>query len=216
MDPTRIAVAITTANLGFFEKDLVPELQELVIDYQALNYRFTDANFPPRFNSMTHRLQARIAKMFGWQLLPGFDIYLWYDSSMKISNPKTVQWFLTKLGDADMAVFKHPNRNSVQEEADYIKERLHINCPYITPRYKNEWIDEHLKEVNPNAPLYASTAFIYRNSPKVQKALKEWWYFTSRYHSIDQLGFSEAIKDLNVNVIKESYLKIPYLTYTRK
>jgi hypothetical protein len=153
--------------------------------------------------------------MFGWQLVPDYDTYLWHDASVRLSRPDSLKWFIDQLGDKDMAVFKHPNRNTVLEEADYLKHRLEINCPYITPRYKNELIDEQLLEVDPRSKLYASTAFIYRNTTGVREALKEWWYHTSRFHSIDQLSLPHSIKGVSHNVILTGYLKCPYLEYTR-
>jgi hypothetical protein len=121
------------------------------------------------------------------------------------------EWEFSK----EMAVFKHNKRKTVQQEADYLKHRLTIKCPYVTSRYENKDIDGQLSEVDPTAPLYASTAFIYMNTPSVQQALKEWWYHISRYHSIDQLSLPWITRDLGVNVIKEDYLKCKYLEYIR-
>ena len=165
---------------------------------------------------MTPRLQARIVKMFGWQMAPGYDYYLWVDNSCQLSHPDSLKWFLDFC--QDVVVFKHPTRKTVQEEADYLKYRLSIKCSYITPRYQNELIDEELKEVDPSQTLLASTAFMYKNTPQVQTMLKEWWYHTSRYHSIDQLALPYVLREsgLAVSVIPESYLKIPYLKYVRK
>ena len=207
---TRVRLAIITANLGNFDKSVDA-------DYQTYKFhRFTDEDYPPRLNSMTPRLQARIVKMFMWEFLPSFDYYLWVDSSCVLNDVAGVEWFLEQLGDHDIAVFKHPHRSTVAEEADYLKHRLDIGCSYITPRYENEDIDGQLRVVDPTAELFASTAFIYRDSPQVRAAMKEWWYHTSRYHSIDQLSLPYAIKDLRVKVMPENYLKVPQaLTYVR-
>jgi len=208
-------VAVISANLGGFDKQIDPVEQSVPFDF----YRFTDENFKWRNRAMTSRLQARIVKCFGWQMVPEHRVYLWVDSSCQLSHKDSVKWFLEQLGENDVAVFKHPNRNTIQEEADYLKKRLRNHCPYITPRYENEFIDEQMAEINkPNLPLYASTAFIYRNTHDVKKMLKEWWYHISRYHTIDQLSFSHCLQQapLKVKEIPESYLKIPYLKYVRK
>lgn len=204
-------IAVISASLGGFDARREHRDQFVKCDF----YHFTDENFPPRFNSVTPRLQARIVKMFSWQMVPDYDYYLWVDSSCKLSSNNSVRWFMNQLGGKDIAVFKHPHRKTVGEEADYLKHRLAIKCPYITPRYENELIDEQLAEVDPNAELFASTAFIYKNKPAVQAALKEWWYHTSRFHSIDQLSLPWAIRDLDVRVIPDNYLKTPYLEYVR-
>lgn len=213
-------ILVLSANLGGFEQKIVENVpQSVKID----QFRFTDENFPPRFNSMAPRLQARIPKMWSWKMVPGYNYYIWVDGSCNLSHPDSVKWFLDQCKYTDLAVFKHPNRNSIQEEADYLKQRLAIKCPYITPRYENEMIDEQLAVIKEDKEyvdnkLYASTAFIYKNSGRVHGLLSHWWTHTSLYHSIDQLSFPYVIwkSKCSVKVIPESYLKTPYLTYTRK
>lgn len=205
-------VAVITANLGDFDKEKDPVEQTVPFDF----YRFTDENFKWRNRAMTSRLQARIVKTFGWQMVPEHQFYLWVDSSCQLSHPDSVKWFYDQMGMNDVVVFKHPNRNTIGEEEQYLKKRLANHCPYLTPRYENELLDEQMAEINdPNLPLYASTAFMYRNTYDVKKMLKEWWYHISRYHTIDQLSFPHVLKNLKVGVIPDSYLKTPYLKYVR-
>lgn len=210
-DLKKIKIAVITANLGNFEKPVVHQAQSIKADY----YHFDDDNFPPRIRTMTPRLQARIVKMFSWQMAPGYDYYLWVDNSCRLSHPDSVKWFLDQC--QDVVVFAHPHRRTVQQEADYLKHRLKIKDPYIVSRYENELIDEQLKAVDPSQRLYASTAFMYRNTPQVQAMLKEWWYHTSRYHSIDQLSLHWVLSqsNLKVSVIPDNYLKTPYMEYVR-
>lgn len=212
---------IYTANLNNFDKTQLNEEQLLPGGIDSIEYwRCTDEDFPLRDKAMTPRLQARIPKMFAWQMKPGYDYYLWLDSSCRLAKEDSAKWFMEQLGQANIAVFKHPTRDTVQEEANYLKERLELEKsgrkqPYVLPRYENEDTDGQLAAVDPSAPLYASTAFIYKDSPLMQLAMKEWWYQTSRYHSIDQLSLPWAIKGLKVNVIPDKYMECPYLEYTR-
>lgn len=206
-------VAIISANLGNFDKEQTVVRQTVGFDHIV----YTDENFPPRSQSMSPRLQARIPKMFSWEMAPGYDYYIWVDSSCNVTNEGAIQWFIDQLGSADAAFFKHPNRNTVQEEADYLKKRLAKNCPYITPRYKGERIDDQLAVVDENAELLASTAFIYRDTIRARDLLTIWWLHTSLYHSIDQLSLPHAIKSsgAEVDIIHEDYTKIPWITYVR-
>ena len=213
-----MTVAVITANLGNFDPKADYVEQSLPYDF----YRFTDENFPPRYNSMTPRLQARIVKMFGWQMVPAHDYYIWVDASCIMSHRDSVKWFLEQCKDVDMAVFKHPERNSIQEEADFLKERLKKNDRYLTSRYKNELIDEQLAVINADKGfadqnLFASTAFIYRNNSKVQNVMFHWWHHTSRYHSIDQLSLPYVLfkQRCKIRIIPDNYLKIPYLKHVR-
>lgn len=217
-------LCIVSANLGSFDKPKEHEEQILPKGIDEIEvHRFTDQDFPPRFNSMTPRLQARIPKMFSWQMLPGADYYLWVDSSCRLAREDSAKWFMEKLGHADIAVFKHNKRKTVQQEADYLKERLELEKegkkkPYILPRYENERLDDQMAVVDGDAELYATTAFIYKNTLQSRDLLTIWWTHTSLYHSIDQLSLPTAIEysGADVNVIREDYLKCKYLEYTRK
>lgn len=214
-----MTIAVITANLGGF--DPIHEYVKQSVDYDF--YRFTDENFLPRVCAMTSRMQARLLKCFAWQIVPGYDIYIWVDGSCSLLHEDSVKWFIEHLGDRDAAFFKHPDRNTIQEEADFLKKCLERKSPYILKRYKGEWIDEQMAEIH-NDPFYmddlliASTAFIYKDNVFVECMLKEWWYHISRYHIIDQLSLPYVLKNnaIHYNIINEKYGEIPYLTYTRK
>jgi hypothetical protein len=189
-------------------------------------YLFTDNNFPRRHCSMTPRLQARIPKMFGWQMVPGYDFYIWIDGSFILSHTDSVRW-LTDQGDGfDMVLFAHPNRQTIEQEADHIKSRLAAGCPYITPRYENELVDEQLAVIREDKDytdhrLYASSVVPYHNTDRVRDMMVQWWYHTSRFHSVDQLSLPYVIykSRLSVNVIPVTewgtVVKSPYVRNIR-
>lgn len=218
MGSTQMKICLITANLGGFDKNPEHAKQAIPVDF----HRFTDANFPPRYNAMTPRMQARIPKIFGWQMLPGYDYYIWVDSSLTIENPDTVKWLLEQLGDKEMAFFKHPDRNTLQEECDFIKKKIAERNYYLVPRYENELFDEFLAEVKLDEGfvdnlLIANSAFIYKDNEKVRSLMKEWWYHVSRYNINDQLGLPYAIykSGCDINIIDAHYMRTPYFTYTR-
>src|SRR3989344_702108 len=113
-------IAIISVNLGGFDKETHHVPQSLAHDY----FMFTDENFPPRFNSLTPRLQAKIPKFFGWQLAPGYDYYVWLDGSFTITHPDTIKWLLQNCEGVDFAVFKHDKRQTIAEEAARVKKGL--------------------------------------------------------------------------------------------
>jgi len=212
-------VLVVSANLGEFDNPVPQIKQSLDCDFHL----FTDLNFPPRFNAMTPRLQARIPKMTSWQMLPDYDYYIWIDSSCRLSDKDSVIWFLEQLGEADAAFFRHNKRQTVQEEANYLRERLELESSgkkrkYILPRYEGERLDDQMAVVEPDGKLYATTAFIYKNTTPARDMLTIWWLNTSLFHSIDQLSLSKAIESsgATVNTIDEDYLKCKYIEATRK
>jgi hypothetical protein len=212
-------IAVVTANLGGF--DLIFDYAPQSMEYDF--YRFTDENFPPRSRAMTPRMQARIIKCFSWQIVPNYTHYIWVDGSCSLFHKDSVKWFLEQCENADAAFFKHPERNTIQQECDYLKKKLAVQSRYICSRYMGEFLDEQMDEIRRDTSfkddfLYASTAFVYQNNPCVHDMLKEWWYHISRYHIIDQLALPYVIKksECKVNIIDEKYGEIPYLTPTRK
>lgn len=216
-------VAILSANLGNFETLVEPVDQEIPKQVKEVTFhRFTDENFPP-ITGLTPRMQYRIPKLFGWQILPGYDYYIWLDGAVSLMNKESLKWFLDQIADHDIALFKHPWRKTIKEEADFIDQKLKEGNKYLTVRYKNGLHKEQLAEclAEPefkDEVLYTSTAFIYRNTSKVQEALKLWWYYQSRYFTCDQivLPFVVFKSRLNVKVINEDQYKIPYLTLVNK
>lgn len=204
-------VCILTANLGNFDTPVDPVAQT----HPSIFYRFTDENFPP-ITGLTPRLQYRLPKLFGWEMFPGYDYYIWLDGTFGFTRPDCVVWFLEQLGDADIALFKHPWRKTIKEEVDHIEEHLQLGKPYITARYKNGLHKEFLAKIQeddfPDKLLYTSTAFIYRNNEVVQHAMRAWWFCQSRYFTCDQVHLPYVVQDLKVKMIDENQYKIPYLS----
>lgn len=200
-------IAITTANLGNFDTPIDPVQQDIDAGFK----RFTDENFPP-IAGLTPRLQYRIPKMFSWQMLPGYECYIWLDGSVSLMRENSALWLLDQLGDGDIALFKHPWRDTIKKETDFIEERLKRGDKYLTPRYQNGLHKEQYADISLDTnfvddKLYASTAFIYRDSEKVRDALRMWWLHTSRYFTVDQLALPYVTKDLDVRVINENPFK---------
>lgn len=209
-------VALIQANLGSFDEPREHVPQSVPYDF----YYYTDENFPPRFNAMTPRLQARIPKCFGWQMAPGYDYYLWLDGSMTLAHPDAIKYFLTNC--ADLVALRHPRRSTVWKEIRYIQQGMDENSSYLVNRYKNELLDENLAEIwsDPDFKddlLLNSGVFMYRNTLKVRAMLKEWWYHISRYHTVDQFAFTYCIKKsgIDFNVLEDEYDKTKYLSFKK-
>jgi hypothetical protein len=211
-------VAILTCILGDFDTPVDPVKQTWTVKF----HRFTDADFPP-ITGLTPRLQYRIPKCFGWQMFPGYDIYIWLDGTFSFGLEDSVDWLMEQLGDNDMAVFKHPWRDTIKEESDHIEDHLRKGKPYITSRYKNGLHKEQLRFIQADPryvddKLFTSTVFVYRNTAKVQMALTDWWLMGSRYFTCDQLALPYVLRrnEIKVSVIPDNQYKTPYLTMVSK
>ena len=216
-------IALLSANLGSYDphfdwaEQKVPEGCELTV------HRFTDASLPPRPKAMTARMLPGVAKMFGWQLLPGHDVYIWVDASRTLVRSDFVCWMLDQLGFSEMALFKHPERGSVYEEYLFVKEKMEHGSRYLKSRYDGEWLDEQIDVIRADLrfrdrALYASTAFAYYPTVPVRAALTEWWHHKTRYLLHDQLALPYVVwrHGVRVSVIAENIYKLPFWEYTRK
>jgi len=211
-------LAILTANLGNFDTPVDPVSQYLE-GVDSAFHRFTDENFPP-ITGLTPRLQYRIPKLFGWQMESGYDVYIWLDGSVSLVHPEAIKWLLDQMRDADCAFFKHPNRNTVKEEVEHVEAYLQKGNEYIVSRYKNGLHKEMYKEILNDSNytdnvLYASTAFIYRNNERVHDLMDTWWYYQSRYFTVDQIALPYAmyaakvkVKKIDANVFNNQYIKL--------
>ena len=182
-----------SANLGNFDETVDPAKQITKDNHEVIFHRWTDENFPP-IAGVSGRFQYRIPKLFGWQMLPGHDIYMWFDGSCSLRRNDSIQWYLEQMGDADVVFFKHNLRSSIKDEVDHVEEKLVQKHAYMIPRYENGLHKEFYEDVIKKDPyfvddkFYTSTAFIYRNNHTMRKAMKWWWFYQSRYYSVDQIS----------------------------
>lgn len=203
-------VAIIRANLGEIDKLVVDEPQTAACEV----FEFNDQNFPPRYGAMTPRLQAKIPKMFAWQMMPNYDFYLWLDGNLRLSDKGALKYLLEKIVDYDIVVLQHPRRNTIHWEYRYNWRGLHSNAPsnYLTKRYTNEFLDEQYDVIKSDPDfvddlLVNGGVFLYRNTEVVQKMLKEWWYHVSRYCVMDQMSFAYLLKTsgLAVRILPDNF-----------
>ncbi len=212
----KIDICVTTARLGGFDFDNKNVPQSIPAAYAE----FTDENFPPRIKSMQPRLQAKIPKCFAWELIPGYDYYLWLDGNIVLNKPDSIQYFLDQCQEYDVVVFKHQKRPDIRQETRYTRKGVKQGRLYLTGRYKNEFYNDIYKIVQADKDytdnlLVNGGVFMYKNIPKVQAVLKEWWYFITRYAIQDQLSFIYVLRkgDLKIKVIDEDVYSSPYLSF---
>lgn len=215
-------IAIVSANFGNFEKVTSVELNSVPQTTPCSFFNFNESKFPLRHCSFTPRMQARLVKMFYWQMLPDYDYYIWIDSSCVFSRADSVEWFIKQCEGVDLVVFKHPNRKTIREEYDYVIERLKNKCKYLTPRYENELFKEQMQEIDDDKDyvddlLIASTVMVCKNCDNIKKLMKEWWYHNSRYTSEEQLSLPYAIwkTRCTYKALEDNYMKMPYLEFIR-
>jgi len=144
------------------------------------------------------RRSAKLPKTMTHHLLPKYDIYVWHDATNCLSaSPDTV---LECLENADCAMFKHPFRDCVYDEASVILQHK-IDHPSLV---KDTVSYLRANKFPSHFGLFEMTAFIRRNNEQTNRAFTEWFSLISRYSSRDQLTFMPCLKEhaLRVNQLK--------------
>src|SRR5665213_2637797 len=136
-------IAILSANLNSFDNPAEHVPQSMGYDQHI----FTDDNFPPRDKAMTPRLQAKIPKFFGWQLVPGFNFYLWIDGNLSLAHPDALKYFYDACQGYDIVVLRHPRRPNIRQEVRYTRKGINQQSMYIVGRYDQEWLKEQYAAV---------------------------------------------------------------------
>lgn len=198
-------VALISASLDGFDQPLSHEVQSIFYD----SYFYNDENFPPRPQTMKPRMLAKIPKCFGWQLAPGYDYYVWLDGNYRLRHPEALKFFVESCQDYDFVATRHPKRPNIRQEARTTRKGVRQQAFY-RQRYLGEREAELYSLIGNDKEYVDDTLvscgmFIYRNTPEVQAALKEWWYYISRYHVNDQLSFPYVIRKagLRLNVLED-------------
>ena len=200
-------IAVIQASLGGID-NITPHVpQTIPYDYHL----FTDENCPPR---LPPRLQAKIPKMFGWQLAPNYEYYLWLDGNISLNHSQTLQYFYDQIQGYDIVVVRHHRRPNIRQEIRYLRKGLREQSIYLVSRYDKELWQEQYAEICKDKEyvddlLVIGGVFMYRNTPKVQAMMKEWWYHVSRYNVQDQISFPYVLKKsgLKIKVLDHDYTK---------
>ena len=132
--------------------------------------------------------ESRRYKMLSHEFFAEYDYSIYMDASMVLleSPVKLVQKYL-KLHD--MAVFKHPDRSCIYEEAAAC-----LSLAAGSPEIINEQV-EFLKkeEYPPNNGLTANGILIRKHTQQIKEFNELWWKIFSMFPSRDQLNFCYCI-----------------------
>lgn len=215
-------IACITANLGAYDNP-VEWAPQVVSGAEVTVHRFTDSNFPPRPKAMTSALQVGLLKWFGPEFVPPADLYFWCDASCALLDPGCLQRWVDRLGDAELLLFAHPDRSTIRAEWEFMTARMaRPGETYLTGRYRGEWLDEQYARIVADRDfvdrqLFASTAFMYRPTPRVKALLERVWLAKTKYLLHDQLSLAYHVgkSDVPFNVIPEKYTDCNLMTYVR-
>lgn len=138
---------------------------------------------------------------------------IWLDGNihLKIDSGKLVEEF---LGNADIAVFRHPQRTCLYDECTEAKGRLIRELHPLM----DEQISDYKKDSMPiGFGLAECGMIIRRNIPIVSEFNTRWWGEICRYTHRDQISFSYVwwqLKDrIKINMIDGNVRSHEYFDY---
>lgn len=128
-------------------------------------------------------MNAKIYKVLPHRFLK-CDRSVWIDGNIHpLENDETIA---SMLGDADIALFRHPQRNCVYQEANPAKER-------VPDKYKElifQQIEDYKNEGFPEGfGLWECLMIIRRHNEATRELNERWWAEICRYSQRDQLSF---------------------------
>jgi hypothetical protein len=186
MESINPRIALLTCNVDSFDDVREIPKQTIPFDY----YYFSEANLPTNLN-VEKRLLSKYPKLFSHKLLPDYDIYIWLDGRINIVDEGFVEQMITGL--EDIKITRHPDRQTVQQEFDFIEEQINAGNPYLIQRYTIEGMEAEKKYFTNDLskyPLYASGIFARRRRPNINKAFEDIWHKCIQCGNLDQVLFS--------------------------
>jgi hypothetical protein len=195
-------IAVVTAISGLNNKLIDPKIKFNNVDY----YAFVDKITPDSIwnqqkihnftldKQYTGRRNAKIYKILPHLFLPEYDYYFWADSTHEvIMNPYSVVEDI--INDSEIALFSHPYRNCVYDEA---KELLSLETYDYPDLIKNQ-MKYYISEKYPkNKGLYELPCFIRKNAFSINTACLMWWEIICKYSSRDQISLPYVLFKNNI------------------
>ncbi len=193
--------AVYTVLVGGFDALLSPVQFEPELDYFA----FTDGeqvipkpwqSKPLASRQRNPRMTARWHKLHPHRLLADYEESLYVDANVLIKD-RIVPLFARALREAPLALFRHPDRDCVYEEAETVK-RLRYDDSAIVDAQMAFYRAHGLA---PRAGLhFGGIQFRRHNDPKLIPLLEDWWRELKIFSHRDQLSLSFMVQRHRVTI----------------
>nr|WP_317267847.1 rhamnan synthesis F family protein [Arthrospira sp. SH-MAG29] len=194
-------IIVYTCNFGNYESVKEP----MVIDPRVEYILFTDRKDMQSktwkiiyINELAEnpRRASRLAKILPHKYLPDHDISVYLDSTFTVKEPDIYNMVERCMGDSDIALYKHSERNCVYDEIDFCETSEIRNvdsetCSKIRAKYQS---------INyPRKNGLFENGFIFRqNNSKIKELNELWWSEYVSGAERDQFSLMYCLHLLNV------------------
>lgn len=157
-------------------------------DFLPVHKEFSDPN-----------RNAKIHKVMPHLYFPNKEYSLWIDGSVSIEFSFDLKRLIEiYLKDADLAIFRHPERNCIYAEASTCIQRKLDNPEVIIKQIKKYTTNKY----PPNAGLVEATIILRRHTKQVKEFNEAWWNEIKNGSKRDQISFNYVAKQVG---LKYSY-----------
>lgn len=140
----------------------------------------------------------------------GTDIAIWLDTGATIKSAEFVADAVASLGDADVAMWPHPERNNIIDEA-----AVSTTMNKYGGQFPNHQAAHYVNQGLPDA-LWATGCIVWRNTPKNVAAGRHWLTEMLRWTLQDQLSWPYVAWNhgLRINPLPQSLWGNRYIQWT--
>ncbi len=133
-------------------------------------------------------MEAKRYKVLPHLFFPNDDITIWIDGNIWLqADSRTIADVL--LGDADIAAFRHPYRETVWREFAVLKDDPRFAIPYLQKQLAEQWKTYRAEGLPINTALFECSVLIRRNNARVNRLMDAWWSQICRWQWRDQVSF---------------------------
>ena len=192
-------IAVLTSSIGS-TKLLKPKSFDGVdyhafVDYEDDNTSWIKHSIIPFSSDVRYknRRDAKVYKVLPFAFLPDYDYYFWIDSTHTLqANPQEViDKYLT---NSDIAVFKHPQRDCIYIEGEFVKQ-----IKFDHPNLLEDQLEFYKDMCYPkNNGLYELPVRVQRNTKLTQQMGWMWWEQICMFSSRDQISFPFVCHQLGI------------------
>jgi hypothetical protein len=193
-------ISVFSANFGGMDsKKPMPE-QTIDCCYEYFN----EQNSPLPFGDLNDRAKAKYFKMQAHEITTNENI-VWIDGNIEIKCRDFIETITEPLISADMVLSRHPFRNCVYKEGEFILSEHRRGSEYFRRRYNYNALEKELiffrSEGFPtDAGLYWCGLFARRNTDKVNQFFNAWWRMNLLWSNFDQTSFVYLVKKYKINL----------------
>ena len=219
MSDKSIRIHVYTSTIGKTDPLQEPSIVAPGVRYYCLSDKAVKSNVWQRIEPANTRetsiMQARRFKLKLHDHAIFTDFYLWIDASFRLDVDPMI--FLNTMLRFDIALLRHPDHNSVEEEASMVSRLRRALDASIKRQLKDYQESGLVGKVNGQGSM-ASSGFLLRRNCKRSIAFNEFWFgeFLKYGHSRDQMSIDYALKkmDMDTLYLQGDYRNNPYAKWT--